>query len=62
MQNAYKRPKKSVVSLTSLLDLLFVMIFVSLIQQKAVVPTNTKAKTKTPTKAKPVKVNYSIDG
>ncbi len=62
MQNVYRRPKKPVVSLTSLLDLLFVMIFVSLIQQKAVVPTKTKTKKKTPTKAKPVKVNYSIDG
>jgi len=32
----YKRLKKSTVQLTSLLDLLFVMIFVSLIQQKTV--------------------------
>ncbi len=31
----YRRPKKTVVQLTSLLDLLFVMIFVSLMQQKA---------------------------
>lgn len=31
----YKRLKKSTVQLTSLLDLLFVMIFVSLMQQKA---------------------------
>jgi hypothetical protein len=36
----YRRNKKTVVSLTSLLDLLFVMIFVSLIQQKTVnIPT-----------------------
>ncbi len=31
----YKGPKKTQISLTSLLDLLFVMIFVSLLQQKA---------------------------
>jgi hypothetical protein len=35
MDRPYKRPKRQAVSLTSLLDLLFVMIFVSLIQQKA---------------------------
>lgn len=40
---AYKRSKKTTVSLTSLLDLLFVMIFVSLIQQKTVQP-NSKPK------------------
>jgi hypothetical protein len=33
----YKRPKKQAVQLTSLLDLLFVMIFVSLIQQKQII-------------------------
>ena len=32
----YRGNKKTVVSLTSLLDLLFVMIFVSLIQQKTI--------------------------
>ena len=30
----YKRPRRTAVELTSLLDLLFVMIFVSLMQQK----------------------------
>ena len=39
MERSYKRPKRQAVSLTSLLDLLFVMIFVSLIQQKAAAPT-----------------------
>jgi hypothetical protein len=39
MQKTYKSPKKAVVSLTSLLDLLFVMIFVSMIQQKNISPT-----------------------
>ncbi|MCF8057874.1 MAG: hypothetical protein K9K67_01150 [Bacteriovoracaceae bacterium] len=42
MERSYKRPKRQAVSLTSLLDLLFVMIFVSLIQQKAVSPTKEK--------------------
>lgn len=32
----YKRPRRTAVELTSLLDLLFVMIFVSLLQQKEV--------------------------
>lgn len=36
MDRPYKRPKRQAVSLTSLLDLLFVMIFVSLIQQKTI--------------------------
>ncbi len=50
----YKRPKKATVSLTSLLDLLFVMIFVSLIQQKNITPVE---KSKTPKKSPaPVKV------
>ncbi len=34
----YKKTKKTTVQLTSLLDLLFVMIFVSLIQQKSAAP------------------------
>ena len=34
----YKKSKKTTVQLTSLLDLLFVMIFVSLIQQKNITP------------------------
>jgi len=39
----YKRKKKTTVQLTSLLDLLFVMIFVSLLQQKAQdIPEPTK--------------------
>lgn len=60
----YKRPRRTAVELTSLLDLLFVMIFVSLMQQKnipeipppvaKVVPQETQA-TKTPQK-----VNFSI--
>ncbi len=43
----YKRLKKSTVQLTSLLDLLFVMIFVSLMQQKA--PTTEQKPTPAPT-------------
>lgn len=38
MDRQFKRSKKGVVELTSLLDLLFVMIFVSLLQQKEVTP------------------------
>lgn len=45
----YKKPRRTVVELTSLLDLLFVMIFVSLIQQKA--PENVTEKT--PSKPSP---------
>ena len=41
-----KRAKKTVVSLTSLLDLLFVMIFVSLIQQKNITPAKEKKEVK----------------
>jgi hypothetical protein len=62
----YKRPRRTAVELTSLLDLLFVMIFVSLMQQKnitevpppaaKVVPQETQT-TKTTT---PQKVNFSI--
>lgn len=40
MEKLYRGPKKQAVQLTSLLDLLFVMIFVSLIQQKEVTPAN----------------------
>ncbi len=47
----YKKRKKATVELTSLLDLLFVMIFVNLIQQKNVVPNEVK---KTPAKKTPV--------
>lgn len=35
-KRVYRRPKKTAVQLTSLLDLLFVMIFVSLLQQQKV--------------------------
>lgn len=49
----YKKTKKTTVQLTSLLDLLFVMIFVSLIQQKA--PTATPKK-QTPKKVTSSKV------
>lgn len=34
MNQTYRRPRKTTVQLTSLLDLLFVMIFVNLLQQK----------------------------
>ena len=57
----YKRTKKSTVQLTSLLDLLFVMIFVSLIQQKdikkvaePVAKAKPKVQEKIETPAKPV--------
>ncbi len=43
MDRQFKRAKKGAVSLTSLLDLLFVMIFVSLLQQKEISPTKTEA-------------------
>ncbi len=48
MDRPYKRPKRQAVSLTSLLDLLFVMIFVSLIQQKTI--PEMKQTEKKPTK------------
>lgn len=44
MHRTYRRPRKSVVQLTSLLDLLFVMIFVSLIQDKKVEQTTPAKK------------------
>lgn len=60
----YKRRKKPTVELTSLLDLLFVMIFLSLIQQKGVKapvkPTPAKVTKATPTKAVPVKKVHSV--
>lgn len=56
----YKRIKKSTVQLTSLLDLLFVMIFVSLIQQKTVTETpKTQAPVVTATPA-PVKEEVEV--
>ena len=72
MERVYKGPKKQAVQLTSLLDLLFVMIFVSLIQQKEVTPSKKEEskkpvvakatpKVKTPTPIKPVeKTFYTI--
>lgn len=56
-QRRYRRLKKSTVQLTSLLDLLFVMIFVSLLQQKPVVEppkVKTPAKEQTVAKKAPV--------
>ena len=41
MDKQFKRSRKGAVSLTSLLDLLFVMIFVSLLQQKEISPTQS---------------------
>ena len=56
MDRPYKRPKRQAVSLTSLLDLLFVMIFVSLIQQKAAPPAKAKpVKEVKIAKSKPIK-------
>lgn len=71
----YKKSKKQTVQLTSLLDLLFVMIFVSLIQQKEVVkPTpkpvkkpvakvtpKPKVKPITKTPPKPEKIVHTIN-
>ncbi len=68
----YKKSKKTTVQLTSLLDLLFVMIFVSLIQQKTVTsPVEAKApakkvvstpspKTKSKQKTPPAPIKYSV--
>lgn len=52
MSRTYRGPKKQAVQLTSLLDLLFVMIFVSLIQQKEIVPKKAKPKKQKKTVAK----------
>lgn len=53
-RKVYKTSKKPVVQLTSLLDLLFVMVFVSLLQQKNIpVPTPKKEPVKTASKPKP---------
>lgn len=51
-RRSYKPAKKSVVQLTSLLDLLFVMVFVSLLQQKNI-PVPTPKKTPVKKIAKP---------
>ena len=42
MRRNFRTIKKSTVQLTSLLDLLFVMVFLSLVQQKEVIPTKKK--------------------
>lgn len=57
LQRTYRRPKKSTVQLTSLLDLLFVMIFVSLLQQK---PVTEAPKVKTPIKKKIVETKKPV--
>lgn len=54
MRQAYKRPAKKTIELTSLLDLLFVMIFVSMIQQK-----NVTVDTPTPVKKTITKKNVA---
>lgn len=53
--NPYKKSRKTTVQLTSLLDLLFVMIFVSLIQQKNI-PVKVKEKKKPRGKITKVKI------
>lgn len=61
MERPYKRPKRQAVSLTSLLDLLFVMIFVSLIQQKSLKTEAPVVAKKEPTKvAKPAQSVFNI--
>lgn len=61
MERSYKRPKRQAVSLTSLLDLLFVMIFVSLIQQKTVVKEAPKTKVVAkPAPTKPTKTLFDV--
>jgi hypothetical protein len=62
-QSTYRRPKKGTVQLTSLLDLLFVMIFLSLIQQKDI-PKEVKkeiTKSKTTTQKPTIKqINFPV--
>ena len=64
MDRQFKRSKRGAVELTSLLDLLFVMIFVSLLQQKEVSPApsvKTKTKVIKEVKQKPVaKIIHSV--
>lgn len=69
MDRQFKRSKKSAVQLTSLLDLLFVMIFVSLLQLKEVTPPPAAKPKPVPVKKvaekpkprpKPKKVMHSI--
>lgn len=59
MERVYKGPKKQTVQLTSLLDLLFVMIFVSLIQQKEVTQKSPAKTAKVPVKKAPIKKEIS---
>ena len=67
MDRVYKKNKKTTVQLTSLLDLLFVMIFVSLIQQKEVSPVKVEVETpkqvvaKKPTPVKPEQKVFTIN-
>ncbi len=74
MQSRYRRKKPTTIQLTSLLDLLFVMVFVSLLQQKAPISEDAVKKPvqketpvvaqETPAKKKPVatkKVSYAIE-
>ncbi len=60
MERPYRKPKRQAVSLTSLLDLLFVMIFVSLIQQKTVAPEKKPVVAKKTPQAKPVQTQFDI--
>jgi len=61
-----RKSKKSTVQLTSLLDLLFVMVFLSLVQQKEIIPEKAKPKAtpkvvrKTKPQPKPVKTFYTV--
>jgi hypothetical protein len=69
MRRSFRISKKSTVQLTSLLDLLFVMVFLSLVQQKEVIPSKkpikksktiaVKKKVKKEVK-KPIKTFYSV--
>jgi hypothetical protein len=52
MKTHYRRPRRTTIQLTSLLDLLFVMIFSSLLQNS--LPVKTKEKVKETVKAPPV--------
>ncbi len=67
MDREFKRAKKSSVQLTSLLDLLFVMIFVSLLQQKDITPIPPAKKAKVvkkkikPKSAKSEKIIHSLE-
>ncbi len=55
MQARYRRKKTTTIQLTSLLDLLFVMVFVSLLQQKTPVSTPSKKPVEKPTPVVAVK-------